>query len=85
WTGTDAQLPAQTHWHVRSIRALGKALVVEIDDVDAIYPQDPLERIATIRNRDAPLNVRAFPGVAVVAGVPGAALRGQRTVWGGRR
>lgn len=81
WSGTVAQLQAQTHWHVRSIRALGMDLVVEFDDVDAFYLQDPLERIATILNRDAPLNVRTFHVVALVHGVPVADYQVQRTQW----
>ncbi|CAJ4183334.1 putative lipoprotein [Burkholderia pseudomallei] len=74
-------MQAQTHWHVRSIRALGMDLVVEFDDVDAFYLQDPLERIATILNRDAPLNVRTFHVVALVHGVPVADYQVQRTQW----
>ncbi|AJY32669.1 capsule biosynthesis GfcC family protein [Burkholderia thailandensis 34] len=81
WSDTVAQLQAQTNWHVRSIRALGMDLVIEFDDVDAFYLQDQIDRIATILNRDAPLNVRTFHVVALAHGVPVADYQVQRTQW----
>ncbi|MFM0505043.1 YjbH domain-containing protein [Paraburkholderia caffeinilytica] len=81
WSGTVADLQKQTGWHVQSVRELGPELIVEFDYVDAFYLQDRIDRVATILNRDAPLEVRSFRIVPLKYGVPVADYRVQRAQW----
>ncbi|MFM0204974.1 YjbH domain-containing protein [Paraburkholderia fungorum] len=81
WSTTVADLQKQTGWHIQSIRELGPELLVEFDYVDAFYLQDRIDRVATILNRDAPLEVRSFRIVPLRYGVPVADFRVQRAQW----
>jgi membrane-associated phospholipid phosphatase len=60
WKNTSRDVVQQTQWDIRSIEQRGKELRVTVDDADAAYWLDRVDRAAAVLHRDAPANVDRF-------------------------
>ena len=60
WSATSRDIAAQSTWHVRKIDQVGRELRVTIDDPEAVYLRDRVDKIAAVLHRDAPASVDRF-------------------------
>ncbi|MBI4293886.1 MAG: YjbH domain-containing protein [Betaproteobacteria bacterium] len=60
WSETAREIKNQTGWHVRSIEQRGRELRVIIEDAQAVYWRERLDRAAAVLHRDAPASVDRF-------------------------
>jgi membrane-associated phospholipid phosphatase len=60
WTSTADEIKRQSDWQVRSIEQHGNELRVTIDDAEAVYWRERVDRIAAVLHRDAPQPVDRF-------------------------
>ncbi|MDP1718684.1 MAG: YjbH domain-containing protein, partial [Burkholderiales bacterium] len=60
WSLTSRDIQRQTDWTVRSIGQRGNELRVTLDDAEAIYWRDRVDRVAAVLHRDAPQAVDRF-------------------------
>ncbi len=60
WSVTARDIRQQTDWHVRNIEQRGNELRVVIDNAEAFYWRDRLDRITAVLHRDAPQAVDRF-------------------------
>ena len=60
WAATSREIARQTDWHVRDIRQRDSELRVTIDDAEAVYWRERVDRAAAVLHRDAPQSVDRF-------------------------
>ncbi len=60
WSRTSRDIESQSSWHVRSIEQAGRELRVTIDDPEAVYLRDRIDKTAAVLHRDAPASVDRF-------------------------
>jgi hypothetical protein len=60
WSVTSQDLTRQTQWDVRSIERRGNELRVLIDDADATYWRERVDRAGAVLHRDAPESIEKF-------------------------
>lgn len=60
WAATSRDIATQTEWSVRQIAQQGGDLHVTIDDAEALYLRDRLDKAAAVLHRDAPASVDRF-------------------------
>ncbi len=60
WSSTAGEIKRQSDWQVRSIEQRGSELRVTIDDAEAVYWRERVDRIAAVLHRDAPQPVERF-------------------------
>ena len=60
WSLTTSDIKRQTDWHVRSIEQRGSELRVTVDDAEAVYWRERVDRAAAVLHRDAPAPVDRF-------------------------
>lgn len=60
WTRTARDLGVQTGWPVSTVRREGAQVVVTVNDPEAVYWQDRVDRAASVLHRDAPADVDRF-------------------------
>jgi len=60
WSKTADEIKHQSDWQVRSIEQRGNELHVTLDEAEAVYWRDRIDRIAAVLHRDAPQSVDRF-------------------------
>lgn len=60
WSATSRDIATQTEWHVRRIEQSGRELQVTVDDAEAVYLRDRVDKAAAVLHRDAPASVDRF-------------------------
>ena len=60
WAATSRDFTRQTDWPVRSIEQSGRDLRVTVDDADAGYWRERMDRAVAVLHRDAPASVDRF-------------------------
>ena len=60
WSNTTTDLKAQTGWQVLEIRKQGPVLQIELENADAVYWRDMVDRATAILHRDAPADIEEF-------------------------
>src|SRR6185503_19671180 len=53
WSATSRDIAVQSDWRVRKIEQQGRELLVTIDDAEAVYVSDRLDKAAAVLHRDA--------------------------------
>ena len=81
WARLAADIEQQTGWRVIAVHGLAANLLVEIDNPDAFYVREHLERIANVLNREAPPEIRTFHILPMQWGMAVADYRVERSVW----
>ena len=81
WARIAADIEAQTGWRVTRIHRMAADLLIEIDNPNAFYLRDHLERIANVLNRDAIPEIRTFHILPTQWGMPVAGYTIRRSVW----
>ncbi len=60
WMVTSREIARQTDWHVGSIEQRGRELRLTLDEADAQYWRERVDRAAAVLHRDAPASVDRF-------------------------
>ena len=60
WETTVRDISVQTDWQVRKIEQRGHELHLTVDDPDALYLRDRIDKAAAVLHRDAPQSVDRF-------------------------
>ncbi len=60
WSSTAGEIKRQSDWQVRSIEQRGNELRVTLDEAEAVYWRERIDRIAAVLHRDAPQSVDRF-------------------------
>ena len=60
WPNTAKALSAQTGWQVTEIYQLGSVMQVQLDNSDAVYWREMLERATAILHHNAPASIEEF-------------------------
>ncbi len=81
WSATAREVALQTDWNVRRIEQRGRELRVILDDAEAVYWQDRVDRVAAVLNRDAPPSVDRFALAYRVRGIDVAEHVIDRDAW----
>lgn len=81
WDKTGRDLAEQTDWSVKRIAQDGHDLRVTLDDADAVYWRDRLDRAASVLHRDAPASVDQFTFAYREHGMDMAEHRIDRSAW----
>lgn len=78
---TARDLANQTAWPISSIEQHGHELRVNVDDAEAFYWRDRLDRANAVLHRDAPPEIDEFTLVQNQHGIPLVEHRTDRSVW----
>lgn len=81
WPNTAKDLSAQTGWQVAEIYQFGSVMQVQLDNSDATYWREMIERATAILHRDAPADVEEFHFVHKSRGTAMATHVVSRTRW----
>jgi len=81
WSSTANEIKRQTDWQVGRIEQRGSELRVTIDDAEAIYWREKVDRVAAVLHRDAPASVDRFALAYRVPGVEVAEHVIERDAW----
>ncbi len=60
WAATSRDIASQTDWYVQKIEQRGRELRVTIDEAEAVYWRERVDRTAAVLHRDAPEAVDRF-------------------------
>lgn len=85
WVATSHDIKQQANWPVRSIEQDGHDLRVAVDDADAGYWRERLDRTLSVLHRDAPASVDRFTLAYRKHGMDVAEHRVDRDAWVGQR
>jgi membrane-associated phospholipid phosphatase len=85
WQMTIRDIGIQTGWHVSRIAMVGSELHVQVEDADAVYIQDRIERASAVLHRDAPSRVARFVFVQRHAGTEMSWQVVDRSAWLGEK
>ncbi len=60
WAATSRDIATQADWRVRKIEQRGRELRLTLDDPEAVYLRERIDRAASVLHRDAPPSVDRF-------------------------